>query len=71
MLKMLYPTSLGRKTAKAALVKEKKAKKGHQKFLAMKGFRRTEDLLHKGGRYTQDYAYSRYRNNLSSHTIVV
>ena len=41
MLKMLYSTLMGRTTAKAPLVKEKKVKEGHQKFLVMKSFRRT------------------------------
>ena len=40
MLKMLYSTLLGRRTAKVPLVKENKAKKEHQKFLVMKSFRR-------------------------------
>ena len=41
MLDMIYSTLLGRRTAKAPLVKVKKAKKEHQKFLVMKSFRRT------------------------------
>ena len=41
ILKMLYSALLGRRTAKVPLVKEKKDKKGHQKFLVMKSFRRT------------------------------
>jgi len=41
MLKTLSSTLLGRRTAKLSLVKEKNDKKGNQKFLAMKSFRRT------------------------------
>ena len=40
-LKMLCSTLIGRATAKAPLVKEKKAKEGQQKFLVMKSLRRT------------------------------
>jgi len=39
--KMLSSALLGRMTAKVLLVKEKNDKKGNQKFLAMKSFRRT------------------------------
>ena len=41
MLKMLSSALLGRRTAKVLLVKEKNDKKGNQKFMVMKSFRRT------------------------------
>ena len=41
MLKMLSSILLGRRTAKVPLVKERNDKKGNQKFLVMKSFRRT------------------------------
>jgi len=41
MLKMLSSKLLGRRTAKIPLVKEKNDKKGNQKFLVIKSFRKT------------------------------
>jgi len=41
MLKMLSSALLGRRTAKVLIVKEKNDKKGNQRFLVMKSFRRT------------------------------
>ena len=38
---MVYSTLVGRRKSKVPLVKEKKDKNGHQKFLVMTSFRRT------------------------------